>query len=125
MKVLSNNFEHLDEISNEFTLNNKNLSPQLYWTNNNVNTTGFLIIMTNMKNNNIHWMTLTNNQYLNLNEKTNLEKVNYVGPNDKMDVVTYIIDVYALRNCNIEYPYILDNRNVLDRGYIKFIYNGF
>lgn len=128
MKLISNDFKHLDDLPKEFSYQGGNISPSLQWYDfNPTNVGAFVIIMTSNKTNNIHWYTLCdkNTTRLELNSQTGYERQIYVGPNDVNELVIYTITVYAISNPNVQYPDIINPQNVVDKAYIKFLYDGF
>ena len=131
MRVKSINFNHLDEIPTMFTEKGDGLSPSIYWYNYPQDYNVFLLTMTNMNTNKLHWALITNKTELKINEKTGNELPNhfnniyYVPPNDIDDISTYRIDVYAIKNTNLTYLEMISDNNVIDKGFIKFIYNGY
>ena len=126
MKLISDNFKHLDVISIEFTSFGKNFSPSLSWSGYDPRTSAFLIVMTNSKTKKIHWVTMIepNKSNLGLNE-SGFDWVKYYGPNDVNDVVTYVITIYALKNPEKPFEESILPKNIYDKAYIKFIFNGY
>ena len=133
MKLLSNNFKHLDEIPNAYTSRGDNFSPSLAWFDYSSDVKAFLIVMVNLTTNKIYWASLVqpDKSFLAINAQGDVLLENnfgvrgYTGPNDIQDIVAYQINIYAVKDPDLPYESIMGEDNVLDKTYIKFIYNGY
>lgn len=135
MKLISENFKHLDEIPTEFTSRDISggILPSFSWYNYPNNCGGFLILMLNSKTGNLHWGAKLPPDITNVKtgETTGYEVTNswgknsYHSPDDEEDVVTYIIQLWALKDITLNYPEIIEKNNILDVAFIKFLYNGY
>jgi phosphatidylethanolamine-binding protein (PEBP) family uncharacterized protein len=132
MKVFSQNFKHLDVIPNKHTKNGGNISPSLDLQNIPDISPLLYIEMINLNTSKTHWGLLTD-KIKNIPENykngkfivNDFGQMNYYGPNDYNDIVTYKIIVYALRNYYEDISMTIKQDNVIDSCYIKFIYNGY